>query len=145
MEWKRAWLLCWSPLKSPWINSVSRTNVKYSQIKSRIESTQGLPWCSVVKNSPANVGNIKVAGSIPVSGRSSAEGLGNPLQYSCLENPKDREAWRPTVHRVTKSQNRWATEYAHMQNLHITSLWWLRSCQDSKKWILWLPKAFSSS
>ena len=60
----------------------------------------------MVKNPPANAGDIKDAGSIPVSGRSSGEGLGNPLQYSCLENPKDREAWQATVHRVTKNQNR---------------------------------------
>ena len=60
----------------------------------------------VVKKPPANAGDIKDAGSIRVSGRSSGEGLGNPLQYSCLENPKDREAWRATVHRVTENQNR---------------------------------------
>ena len=41
-------------------------------------------------------------GSIPGLGRSPGEGNGNPLQYSCLENPMDREAWRATVHRVTK-------------------------------------------
>jgi len=43
-------------------------------------------------------------GSIPGSGRSPGEGNGNPLQYSCLENPMDREAWQATVHGVAKSQ-----------------------------------------
>ena len=43
-------------------------------------------------------------GSIPESGRSPGGGHGNPLQYSCLENPLDRRAWRATVHRVAKSQ-----------------------------------------
>ena len=43
-------------------------------------------------------------GSIPGSGRSPEEGHGNPLQYSCLENPMDRGAWWATVHSVTKSQ-----------------------------------------
>ena len=43
-------------------------------------------------------------GSIPRSGRSTGEGHGNPLQYSCLENPIDREAWRATVHGATKSR-----------------------------------------
>ena len=46
----------------------------------------------------------KDLGSIPESGRSSGEGNGNPLQYSCLQNSMDRRAWRATVHRVTKSQ-----------------------------------------
>ena len=43
-------------------------------------------------------------GLIPGSGRSPGEGNGNPLQYSCLENPTDGGAWQPTVHGVTKSQ-----------------------------------------
>ena len=45
-------------------------------------------------------------GSIPGLGRSPGRGHGNPLQYSCLENPMDRGAWRATVHRVAKSQTR---------------------------------------
>ena len=57
----------------------------------------------VVKNPPATAGDIKDAGLIPGSGRSPGEGLGNPLQYSCLKNPMDRGAWWATVHRVTKS------------------------------------------
>ena len=44
----------------------------------------------VVKNPPANVGDVRDSGSIPGSGRSSGEGHGNTLQYSCLENPMDR-------------------------------------------------------
>ena len=59
----------------------------------------------VVKN-PANAGNIKDVGLIPGSGRSPGGGHGNPLQYSCLENPMDRGAWRATVYRVAKSQTR---------------------------------------
>ena len=52
----------------------------------------------------ANAGDIKDAGSIPGSGRSPRGGHGNPLQYSCLENPMDRGTWQATVHRVTKSR-----------------------------------------
>ena len=55
----------------------------------------------VVKNLPANAGDVKDTGSIPVSGR-SAEVDGNPLQYSCLENPTDRGAWRTAVQGVAK-------------------------------------------
>ena len=54
-----------------------------------------------VKNPPANAGDIRDAGSIPRSGRCPGGGHGNPLQYSCLENPMDRGAWQATVHRVT--------------------------------------------
>ena len=56
-----------------------------------------------VKNLPAKARDIRYAGSVPGFGRSSGGGYSNPLQYSCLENPMDRGAWRATVHRVTKS------------------------------------------
>ena len=58
----------------------------------------------VVKNLPANAGDIRDAGSIPGLGRSPGEGHSNPLQYSCLENPMDRGAWWAMVHRVAESQ-----------------------------------------
>ena len=51
----------------------------------------------VVKNPPANSGDVRDTGSIPGSGRSPGGGDGNPLQYSCLENPIDRGAWQATV------------------------------------------------
>ena len=60
----------------------------------------------VVKNMPANKGDIRDQGSVPGLGRSPGEGLGNPLQYSCLENPTGRGAWQATVHRFAKSQTR---------------------------------------
>ena len=55
----------------------------------------------MVKNPPANGGDIRDAGSIPGSGSSAGEGNGNPLQDSCLENSMDRGAWRAAAHRVT--------------------------------------------
>ena len=58
----------------------------------------------VVKNLPANVGDVKDAGSIPGLGRSSGGGHGNPLQYLAWRMPMDRGAWRATVHRVTHSR-----------------------------------------
>ena len=57
----------------------------------------------VVKNLPANAGDIRDMGLIPGSGRAPAGGNGNPLQYSCLENPMDRGAWQATVHEVSES------------------------------------------
>ena len=52
----------------------------------------------------ASAGDLRDAGSVPGSGRSSGEWNGNPLQYSCLENPMNRGTWQAIVHRVTKSQ-----------------------------------------
>ena len=57
----------------------------------------------VVKNLPADAGDISDLGSIHESGRSPGGGHGNPLQYSCLENPTDRGVWWAAAHRVTKS------------------------------------------
>ena len=55
----------------------------------------------MVKNLLANAGGIRDMGSIPGSGRSPGEGIGNPLQYSCLENPTDRGAWWAIVYGVS--------------------------------------------
>ena len=52
----------------------------------------------VVKNPPANAGDVRDLGSIPGLGRSFGEGHGNPIQYSCLEDSMDRGAWWATVH-----------------------------------------------
>ena len=78
---------------------------------------------------PANVGDIREAALILGSGRSPGGGHGNPLQYSCLENPMDRGAWPTIVHRVAKS---W------------TQLKWL----SAHTWALWgalRPRSFASS
>ena len=66
-----------------------------------IRSTlSSFPGSAEVKASACNVGDL---GSIPGLGRSPGGGHGNPLQYSCLENPMDGGAWQATVHEVTKS------------------------------------------
>ena len=77
----------------------------------------GFPGGSVVKNLPANAGN---SGSIPRSGRSPGEGNGNPLQYSCMENPIDRGAWQATVHGVAKESD--TTQQLNNNNNHICRL-----------------------
>ena len=63
--------------------------------------SEGLPCSSNGKQPACDAGD---QGLIPGLGSSSGEGNGNPLQYSCQENPIDREAWRATVHGVAKSQ-----------------------------------------
>ena len=64
-------------------------------------------WASqvalVVKNPSANTEDIKDVGSVSGSGRSHGDRHGYPLQYSCLENPMDRGAWKATIHRVAMS------------------------------------------
>ena len=78
----------------------------HQEVQSCCPLTQA--WASqmalVVKNPSANAGDTRDACSIPGSRRSPREGHGNPLQYSCLENPMDRGAWWATVHGVTQSQ-----------------------------------------
>ena len=81
----------------------------------------------VVKNPPANAGDIRDASSIPGSGRSPGGGHGNPLQYSGLENSTDRGAWRATVHRVAKSQTRLKGQ--HGQSMHKLPVKFGRACQ----------------
>ena len=57
----------------------------------------------LVKNQPADSGDVRDTGLVPESGRSPGRGHGNPLLYSCLENPMDRGAWWATAYRVAKS------------------------------------------
>ena len=88
-----------------------------------------LPWVSLaaqmLKNLPANTEDL---GLIPGSGRSPGEAKGNPLQYSCLENPMPRGAWWATVRGVTKSRTRLST----------------RSCEASQLRALSVAKSFIS-
>ena len=83
------------------------------------------PWAYqvalVIKNPPANAGNVRDMGSIPGSGRSPGGGDGNTLQYSCLENPMDRGAWRARVHvlqRVRHDLNDLACHFTHLPPTH---------------------------
>ena len=73
----------------------------------------------VAKNPLADAGDIRDPDSIPGSGRSSDEGKGNPLQYSCLANTMDRAAWQATVHGVTKSWIRLKQLSTHVRNIHL--------------------------
>ena len=73
----------------------------------------------VINNLPAIAGDLRDTGLIPGLGRSPEAGNGNPLQYSCLENPIDRGTWQATVHRITKSptQLKWLSTFS-----------WIRVC-----------------
>ena len=69
----------------------------------------------MVKNMPANAGDTGNKGLILGSGRSSGEGNSNPLQYSCLDNPMDRGAWRAKVHEISESDT--TERLTHIQEI----------------------------
>ena len=75
-----------------------------AQLQFLLPLQMDFPGSSVVKNPPASAGDARYAGLICALGRSPRGGHGNPLQYSCLENPMNRGAWWATVHGVTKRQ-----------------------------------------
>ena len=80
-------------------------------------------WASqvalMVKNLAAYAGHVRDTGLLTGSGRSPRERHGNPLQYSCLENPRDREARQATVHRVAKSKTYWGYSKLTRMRVHI--------------------------
>ena len=86
---------------------------------------QGLPDGSVVQNPPAKAGDTRNTVSTPGWGRSPGEGHGNPLQYSRLENPMDRGAWRATVQRVAKNRTRLKRFGAHPWTWLSRGMWGL--------------------
>ena len=88
---------------------VARSQTRLKRLSSNSSSipVDGLPrWHQLVKNLPANAGDIRDSGLILGLGRSPVGGHGDPLQYSLLEKPVDKGAWQTTVHRVTMSQTR---------------------------------------
>ena len=71
----------------------------------------------MIKNLPANAGDVRDVGSISGSGRSPGGGLGNPLQFSCLENPMGRDSWWDTIHGVAKNQTQLNIHACHMTEI----------------------------
>ena len=105
--WNEMFLFYGLPVNKPFPNANFWSQVKQIQI---FGSHQLLPSLKIgasqvalmVKNLPTNAWYLRDLGSIPGSGRSPGEGNGNPLQYSCLENPMGIGTWLAIVHRVTK-------------------------------------------
>ena len=89
-------ILVWAAL------SLSRGS-SHPRICVYIQLIHGLPWWLSSQESACNAGDAGDAGSIPGSGRSPGGGHGNPLQYSCLENPMGRGSWRAAVHRALET------------------------------------------
>ena len=81
------------------------------------QQPKGFPGSSEVKNQPTSAGDSGNSGSISGWERSPGGGNGNPLQYSCLENPMDRGAWGPAVHGVAKSPTGLNTQASNLNYL----------------------------
>ena len=107
----RTWLKQWTEIVSLhfWSLKIQNQDVSRAVLPLKALGQGSLSfWASqvapVLKNPPANAGDIGDVGSILGSGRFLGGGHGNPLQYSCLENLIDRGTWRAVVHRVSKKQ-----------------------------------------
>ena len=94
-----AWRVLWTEEPSG-LQSMGSQRIRHDSVTNTWDSQLAL----MVKNPPAKAGDMRDTGSISGSGRSPGGGHGNPLQYSCLENPRDRGAWWATVHGVAKSR-----------------------------------------
>ena len=83
----------------------------------------GFPGGPNGKNLPANTRDLRDVGWIPGLGRSPGGGYGNPLRYSCLENPMDKGAWQATVHRVAQSWTwlKWLSRHKYVYAIYIYS------------------------
>ena len=116
LTWSNSGVLIYVHFVSCLIIPSQRHSPKFSSHFKALGFCPGLYFCwtsqvaLVVKNLPSNAGDIKGVGLIPGSGRSSGEGNGNPLQYSCLENSRDRGVWWATVHGVSQSWTRLSDE-----------------------------------
>ena len=108
-SWHGSWLL---PEQMIW---------EKTKAASKMTATVASQVALVVKNPPANAGDIRGASSIPGLGRSPGVGNSNPLQHSCLENHMDRGAWRATAHTVAKSQAQ--PKWLSMHVAFITQSW----------------------
>ena len=129
----RTWLSDWTELNWTYYSSLMSIYFKLRYnwqhyISFKYARYVGFPGGSVVKNLPANAGDIRDSGSVPGSGKSPGEGHGSPFQCPCLENPMKRGTWRSAVHRVAKSwtQMKQLSMHACMLNMQV--------CPWSTKW-----------
>ena len=87
-------------------SSIGESQISGDPVNTGILTTKGFPDGASVRKPPANAGDVRDMRSISGLGRCPGGKHGNPLQYSCLENPMDRGAWRDTVHGISKNQTR---------------------------------------
>ena len=91
------------PVVIPFCFSLNHSIKSFLHIRTGVHKT-GFPGVSLVRNPSANAEDAGDLSLIPALGRSPGGEESNPFQYSCLENPMDREAWKATAHGVTTSQ-----------------------------------------
>ena len=115
-------ILAW---KIPWTEEPDRLQSMGSQSQTRLSDFTIKKAVIAVKSLPANVGDIRDTGSIPAWGGSPAGGHSNPLQYSCLENPMDRQSLEGYSLQVTKSQTRLKQLSTHASKQRITAIFTL--------------------
>ena len=117
----------------PFTHSLAWNLQNTDSFKCHLHATLGFPGGSLGKESTCNAEDAGDLSSFPGLGRTAGGGHGNPLQYSCLENPMNREAWRATVHGVTKSQTRLKLLSMHgcichpspkFHDCHFSFIWW---------------------
>ena len=109
----RHWnLFCFCTDHSSTEETKERTAFYKDELRYFTQSTGTSQGVLVVKNPAANAGDVRAASSIYGSERSLGEGHGNPLQYSCLENPMDRGAYQAIVHKVAKGWTRLRWQHA---------------------------------
>ena len=118
-----AWRIPWTE-EPGWLLSMGshRVGHDWSDLAAAAFCLLGSPGCAVVKNLPANAGNISDVGLIPGSGRAPKGGHGNLLHYSCLKNSMNRGTWWATVHRVIKSRTRLSDKHTHTHSAYHTCI-----------------------
>ena len=94
----------------------------------------------VVKNPPAHIGDTRNTGLISELGRSPGGGHGNPLQYSCLENPRDRRAWWAAVHQVPQSWTwlKWFSSSSSSSSVTIHVIFSVMWTYLNFSWLMWM-------
>ena len=111
---QKQWLLPLQQLSiAPGVSPLPRNRMRRNRAYSL-----DFPGGAVVKNPPPGAGDTRDVGLTPESGRSSGEGRGNPLQYSCMENCKDRGAWRAIAHGVKKSRTWLSTAWMLLESTY---------------------------
>ena len=110
-------------------NRIMGTYFNQSTLRAALKFYWASQMALMVKNLPANAGDRRHTGSIPGSEKFPGEGNDNPLQYSCLENPRDRGVWWAAVQGVTKSQTQLSTQHRYLGEYHsaenyFSTLYW---------------------